>query len=250
MEQTDPLLKTEILRKIHHSLSLPHKQVVNPESDLMSPKFLAKFATRLKMFHANHGPTKKAGKYDFEHIFSDALNYAGNRARLNTTSDPVDITIDCRKGRKRPFQLKTEMSRIIKKEIVYISKFREGRFIRQCTTKPKLWDYIEEVLLPHIDEFEAIFLLRGMSEGKYVRYDLLELPSTTLKRIQHVPDHHIKIHKKKNKSYTIPIKEGRKTLMNFFFCGGVEKISIKDMPVTTCDHHATWWIEVGGKSFA
>jgi type II restriction enzyme len=235
-------LKTLILEEISDALDKPHKCHINPESDLMTKEFVDMFVARLKLHHAIHAPTKKVNKYDFEYIFNECANFASFPSKLNDEKTPIDIYVACRGDQERPFQLKTETAKNMKEDKIYISKLREARFIRQCKTKKDLLKHIQEVLIPHIQQFESIFLLRGRTENNFVRYDLLELPIIYLEQIKDVSMRKIKISHGKNKSYSIPVKMGKKHILTYYFCGGVEKISLKDLSVDTCIHHATWWI--------
>lgn len=238
--------KQHILSNVEKALNEDHTCWRNPKSWIVNDSFLDMFACCLKAHHATHSAKKRANKKQFEYIFEASCNWRGIEAVIEEKQKrPEDVHLlgDIQED----FQLKSEAAKNLKCEEIYISKYREARAIRDCTTKKKLIEFIHDVIIPHTQSYKSIFMLRSQKipRKEQVQYKLLEIPTEVVRSISGVKSQHIQIHRGKNKSYTVKtyIPGKKDFVMDWYFCGGVEKVSVKNLHIKSCLEHANWTVK-------
>jgi hypothetical protein len=152
------------------------EQTVEAPDMLFSPEFVEAIGDQLVL---HHGANEKAIKGNtFEHVFRNAAQAVGHTASIveNPNAPSADVFI----GDMR-FSLKTETAKRQSKTGVYIQKFMEARWIRDCDTPAELAAATAELIPKHLEQYDRIVLLRGQEESPdWVNYTLVEIPKDIL----------------------------------------------------------------------
>lgn len=236
-------IKQEEAKRFYDAIISPANYLLE-RSDFVNDDWAEIFGLRLNLFHADHLPGRKFGKEEFEHAFywtMQKFNYVCTRPESKVWPG-ADVTIDQFRGKKDyQLSLKTEASEKISSDLIYISKYREARAIRDCTNIKKMYDWIADELINYVSGHDSIMLLRCLpSEQQKYQYDLIEVPGELLCSIFSCFHDDIVEHRGKNLSYSVPIYKDGKEIMEWYFCGGVEKVSIRKLHVNACKLHCSW----------
>ena len=213
---------------------------ISSDSNLLVPKFVDDFSSRLIVHHAVHDD--KLTKKSFEFAFKSACVASGWNAVI--TGDPTNPGSDIVVNGVQ-FSLKTEAARSIKKRYITISKLMEARWIRNCQSKQDIAHEASTNISAHLEQYERIIMLRSFDfEPNFVNYDLIEIP----KRILFANISKLKMHDfsdiTRNGSSRADIFLDGKRVFSLRLDGSVEKITISNLDVDFCNHHGSWKIPI------
>lgn len=219
----------------------------------------------------------KLNKRQFEYVVVGACKSHDRDASIvqDTTNPGEDIIIG-----GTAFSLKTEAAQGIREEVIEISKLMEARWIREADTGEDFVDNIDAHVIPHLERYERIIMLRAFDvsvediknlnsnqlsllspkrtshlervddflqstrdANTYIRYDLVEIPPSLLMRMGVVPASEFKTDYKSG-SARVSITEDGQHLFQVFFDGSVEKVTVRNLRVSACDQHASWIVPV------
>lgn len=232
--------RVKMLTDIAQSLSQDVEKQINSCSDLVTEDFAEAFAGRILIHHALTASVMK--KKRFEYALQQTARAVGHDAVLSrsSTNPGEDIRID-----GVTFSLKTEAAKNIHPDKITISKFQEARWIRGCHTPSEFAEGTRRHVGRHLDQYERILILRvfEMEEnpmfGRRVRYDLVEIPLSVLRKVLDLPDEAFDEESKAGSSGA-NIREGERRLFRLTLDGSVEKVTIRSLLVDACIEHGSW----------
>ncbi len=213
------------------------EETVNPDSDLVTPRFAANFRNRLLIHHATNEAklTKKA----FEYALKGACEAEGKTGFI-TTSDTfsgVDVTID---GTR--FSLKTEASKDIKAEQITISKFTEARWIQQQMTLAELAREAVNRIPSHLNNYDRILVLRARAlSNTRLQYEIVEIPRDLLRRVAALTAADFSPRTAQGGSSARVTVDSRPAF-TLRLDGSDGKITIAGLQIAFCMRHASWII--------
>jgi hypothetical protein len=226
----------ELLYKMAKSLQSNITRSIAPGTDIVTDRFEKEFSNILLIHHATHKENLK--KKAFEFAF-DAASQAENK-KTEITNNPTlpgaDVIVD-----GTSFSLKTEGSINLNPDYIHISKLMEARWIRDCKN---INDYVRETtqrVFQHLSQYQRILILRSANDNDTVRYDLIEIPVELLKQVTTLKRKDFKPITKVGSTSAKVKKDGVDTF-TLTLDGSVEKITIQNLSVKSCIHHATWVI--------
>ena len=235
-----PVGRVKMLTAIAASLSNDVEQTINPESDLVTGDFAQAFAGRLLIQHALTASVMKKKRFEYALLqTAHAVDYVATLTR-SSTNPGEDIRIN-----DITYSLKTEAAKSIHPAKITISKFQEARWIRDCQTPADFAEGTRRHVGRHLDQYERILMLRvfRLSEesmsGKRVRYDLIEIPLSVLRRVLHLPDEAF-AEKSGSGSSSADVKDEGRRLFRLSLDGSVEKVTIRSLLVEACLKHGSW----------
>lgn len=229
-------LVLELVRALGHQA----KSSVNPESDFCDEDFSAQFVSRLKIYHALNDDVLK--KKTFEYAFARSLIGCGKVAIVteNTVLAGADVVVD---GVR--FSLKTEASKTISLRTITISKLMEARWIRECTDAQSISNYVRGNIIPHLERYDRILLLRAFKRVDSYRYRLIEIPLSLLLKVGDLDSSSFSP-RTKNGSSRASVYLGDTLAFNLSLDGSVEKVTISGLVESLCFLHGEWDVPVGG----
>ncbi len=205
---------------------------ISQVSDIVTPVFDARFIASLMVHHTIN--QHRLDKKPFEYAFRDALNADGRVARLDPseTNPGADIVID-----GVPCSLKTEGAKKISREYIVISKVMESAWMKGFGSLAEFHASIKTRIRPHFDKYQRMFMLRAF-------------PMEILRAVEKVPLAALGPITKKHGTSAV-VKLNGSPVWNLKFDGSDDKITLTDLPVIKCRHHASWrvtWNQVAGES--
>lgn len=217
---------------------------VADDSDLVTSDFADAVANFLLLHHAVYGSS--LNKEAFEFIFTVANRAAGRDAEPNRQrgSNTHDVRVQ---GTK--WSLKTEAGTDTKAQRVYIAKWMEARWIRECTNPAECAAAMARIV-EHGADYERIAALQAIRarEGTSTRYRLIELPKEEVARLPSL--HHRHFTKPGSKrsyganlprdpSATAPVDSPAERTLRVLLDSSVEKVRMW-FEVDACTVHAEW----------
>ena len=232
----DPI-QVELLTEVATVMLRRVEETVNPNSNLVTPRFAANFRNRLLIHHATNEAklTKKA----FEYAFKGACEADGKIGfiTLSDTFSGVDVTID---GVR--FSLKTEASKDIKAEQITISKFTEARWIQQQTTLDELAKEVASRIPTHLNNYDRILVLRARElSGSRLQYEIVEIPRDLLRRVSTLTATDFSPRTAQGGSSAKVTIDGRPAF-TLRLDGSDGEITIAGLRIAFCTRHASWII--------
>lgn len=192
------------------------------------------FSTRLAAHHASSGVALK--KENFEHILEQSFKRTGHDAKRTESMvhRGADLEVD-----GAHFSLKTEAAKGLNPKSITISKLMEARWIRELASPDDVPDQVKQRILPHLDEYDRIFMLRSYGDESKVRYDLREIPKEVLAEVANLKAEDFgKITKAGGTSANVNLN-GQKAF-KLVLDGSVEKVTVSGLDIDLCPLHA-WW---------
>jgi hypothetical protein len=236
-----PIGRVKMLAEIAKSLSHDAQQTINPESNLVSEDFAQAFAGRLLIHHALSASVMKKKRFEYALLqTAHAVDYSATLTR-SSTNPGEDIRIN-----GITYSLKTEAARNIQPGKITISKFQEARWIRDCHTPAEFAEGTRRHVGRHLAQYERILMLRvfalegGASVfGKRIRYNLVEIPLSVLRKVLHLPDEAYSEESSAGSSAANVEEDGRR-IFRLTLDGSVEKVTIRGLSVDACIKHGSW----------
>jgi hypothetical protein len=227
-----------IVWEIVDALRQPVRRNINPASDLCTPAFVESFENRLTIYHAlNEQPlTKKT----FEFTFAKAMADAGHISKVipDSTNPGTDVLID----EEMAFSLKTEAAKNISPTSITISKLMEARWIRDCQTGEDYQRHILERIVPHLQQYHRILMLRAFTdEPTEVTYVLAEIPRDVLLETANLTTDSFSPRTSNGSTSADVVCDGRR-LYRLSLDGSVEKITVRNLALTSCVIHGSWTV--------
>lgn len=214
-------------------------------SDLIREDFLDTnafeyFTTRLAIHHASSNIVLK--KENFEHILNNSFTRSGHDSSLskNAVNRGSDLTVN-----GKSYSLKTEAANSLRRDYITISKLMEARWIRDLRDLEDIPGSIRTKILPHFNEYEKVFMLRGYEVGKKIRYDLREIPQNVLRSVSDLRAQDFKPFTKAGSTRARCFLNNEEAF-SLVLDGSVEKITISGLNVKLCPLHAWWVLERPG----
>lgn len=212
----------------------------NPESELISNGFGASLLNRLRIHHATS--EEKFTKTSFEFAFKVASRFAGRRAykTIAHTHQGADIVVD---GER--WSLKTEGARNMSPDAIVISKFSEARWIRDCRNGEDFARETARRLGLHLAEYDRVLTLRSryVSEGRAVRYDLVEIPHEMLNEAVNLRPESFSQRTNSGSSSAKVYWRGSHAF-TLVLDGSVEKVTLRNIKISSCFTHASFIVPV------
>jgi hypothetical protein len=155
-------------------------EIVRSDStDIVDEPFADTFANFLLLHHAIYGGA--LNKESFEYVFTVANEASGRKATRNRLrgSNTHDLTVD---GVR--WSLKTEAGSTTSPNRLYIAKWMEARFIRECTNPAECAAAMRRIV-DHMDGYERIIALQAIMNKERTRtlYRLVEVPREQVVRL-------------------------------------------------------------------
>lgn len=150
---------------------MPVEARISPTSDIVDERFGIAFSNELIIYHATH--EQKLNKKTFEFLFKFASTEAGRSAQINKNSTQAagDVLVD-----GVSFSLKTQADAAARPAAIYIQKFMEARWIRECVDREDFQREAAARILAHASRYDRILVLRafdGPRSGTF-RYELVD----------------------------------------------------------------------------
>jgi len=234
--------RVKMLTEIGESLSLDVEQTFNKGSDLVTEDFAEAFAGRLLIHHALTASVMKKKRFEYALLqTAHAVDYEAVLTR-SSTNPGEDIRIN-----GTTYSLKTEAAKNIRPDKITISKFQEARWIRECHTPAEFAKGTRQHVGRHLDQYERILMLRVFELGedpkfgRRIRYDLVEIPLSVLRRVLDLPDEAFDEETNAGSSGA-NIKENGRRLFRLTLDGSVEKVTIRSLLVDACIEHGSWMV--------
>lgn len=232
----DPV-QVELLTEVATVMLRQVVEIVNPVSDLVTPRFAANFRNRLLIHHATNEAklTKKA----FEYAFKGACEADGKTSfiTISNTFSGVDVTVD---GVR--YSLKTEASKTIKAEQITISKFTEARWVQQQTTLDGLAAQAAVRIPAHLNGYDRILVLRARElPNTRLQYELVEIPQDLLRRVSTLTSADFSPQTAQGGSSARVTHDG-KLAFTLRLDGSDGKVTIASLQIMFCTRHAAWVI--------
>jgi hypothetical protein len=201
-------------------------------SDIATGAFVRDFGNRLLVHHATS--EELLNKKSFEFAFVASSRAAGRvAARIASTEDNphADVVVD-----EVMYSLKTESAASI--------RLMEARWIRECRNRADLVRGIQSKVVPHLESYQRIIILRVFSKTEgHVQYDLVEIPRDVLLEVRNLGASDFSALNDNNSSRA-DIKRNRRALFALRLDGSVEKVTIANLRVDACTVHATWTVKL------
>lgn len=232
----DPV-QVELLTEVAAVMLRRVEEIINPISNLVTPRFAANFRNRLLIHHATNEAklTKKAFEYAFKGA-SEADGKTGFITQSDTFSG-FDVTID---GIR--FSLKTEASKDIKADQITISKFTEARWIQQQTTLNELAREAASRIPAHLNNYDRILVLRARELSNVrLQYEIVEIPRDLLHRVAAFAAADFSPRTAQGGSSAKVMVNG-KPAFTLRLDGSDGKITIAGLQIAFCVRHASWII--------
>ena len=220
---------------------------VADDSDLVTPEFADAVANFLLLHHAVYGSS--LNKEAFEFIFTVANQAAGREAERNRQrgSNTHDVRVE---GTK--WSLKTEAGTDTKPQRVYIAKWMEARWIRECTNPAECAAAMSRIV-HHGSDYERIAALQAIraAAGTSTRYRLIELPKGEVNRLLELNHRHFtKPGSKKSYGANLPrdastnalVESPSERTLRVLLDSSVEKVRMW-FEVDACKVHGEWLVE-------
>lgn len=224
-----------LLLDIAKFMTRPIESYVNPESDILSPRFVANFSNRLLIHHATH--EEKFKKKSFEYAFHAASQAEERKSQIvasqvNPGADVIANGV--------AFSLKTEAAKGIQPQKIFISKLMEARWIRECAVGADFYRGIQEKVVPHLEQYQRIVTLRAFDlPGQRVKYDFVEIPRDVLLAVRTLRPESFSPRTKNGGSRAAVSFNGRQAF-SLNLDGSVEKIQVTGLDVSVCVLHGSW----------
>jgi hypothetical protein len=242
---------------LHMAKTMPGQveQIVDPNSDVVTPEFARYVASRLRIHHSTE--RNKLTKTIFESLFISASTAAGRDAKevANRTNPGEDILVN-----GIPISLKTEAAAGINQDRMTISKFMEAAWMRSCASVEDLARETVQRMTRHLSHYTRIFVLRAFDvPDSKIRYDLIEIPHTLLSRVSELQATDFTKRTRTGGSratmYTpsaqrtlVELPRGRGAGGDVAFTvvldGSDEKITIANLRTDLCKWHGSWTVTV------
>jgi hypothetical protein len=220
--------------------------VITPDSDVVNETFAETFQNFLLLHHAIYrGPLNKEA---FEFVFAAASEAAGRTALRNRSrgSATHDIRVDDVK-----WSLKTEAGVGLSSKRLYVAKWMEGRWIRECTNPAECAAAMTRVV-SHMDDYDRVIALQAIiaKDERSTLYRLIEVPKGHVQRLTDLGhEHFTKPGSRRSYGANLPIdpeagpvdRPGER-LLRILLDSSVEKVRMW-FEVDTCRIHATWQVE-------
>ena len=210
--------------------------------ELCTTEFLSEadfeyFGTRLAAHHAYS--SKMLKKENFEHALEQTFRRAGAKVdpQVGMTVRGADLGV----GGVR-LSLKTEGAAGLRRDVITISKLMEAAWIKQVRTREDIPDFIGKKVMPHFDNYERIFILRGYIDPdrpENIRYDLREIPKDLLQQIGRLTAEDFSDLTRTNTTRADVSVDGQRAFV-FRLDGSDDKLTINHLDVERCPLHA-WW---------
>lgn len=231
-------LLSEISEILNNEVSVTRTE----NSDLITPERAHIFGLRLQLFHHFTGQplTKKAFEYQLCNTFANT----GIKCEVmeNSTLAGADIFLP---EHDLKISLKTEGAKSTKKDKVSISKLMEARWFRGCRDSNTLNNLVNQYVIPHLNEYDRILTLRSFPSGSWVNYELLEIPKETLLALTELNQREI-LGWTNGGSANLRVNLRNREQYTLVFDASVEKVTLKNLDVRLCFHHATWRVPLNG----
>lgn len=223
-----------VLRMVR-AMQEPVEGYVARESDILQEDVATAFANQLVLHHATHD--ERLNKKSFEYLFKYANEAAGRTATINqnTTLAGADIVVN---GER--FSLKTQSDGGIKPHAVYVQKFMEARWMRDCETREALARELSARVGHHLTQYDRVLMLRGHKPaGGSVRYELLEIPKDVLGLMVSLTPEMLS-EKNTFGSAGADLHDSKGIAFRVLLDGSVEKVRIFNLRIDRCILHG-WW---------
>lgn len=221
--------------KLAHLLKLAEEPKINPDSDLVDLRFAKHFQMSLLLHHAHSA--QPLIKQLFEHKFLEACKARNWEGFIE--SSPVNPGRDIHSN-NTDWSLKTEAAKSSSKNKIKISKFCEARWIRECLEPKDFLQGISDHILPHLDRYDRIVLLKVTepTEGM-ISYALYEIKTDLLRLMANIQITDIS-RRSVNGSASSPVFLNGERAFSLRFDGSVEKITIEQINTKLCQLHCKW----------
>ena len=237
---TLPQSQVDLLLEMVEAFTSPVEQTLLPTTDFVDSAFADQFCNRLRIHHAT--TAEKFKKKTFEYAFVEASRHGGHDAEITSSATMAGADV-VRNGER--FSLKTEASANISSDSITISKFSEARWIRECSGPRDFCRETQSRIPRHLDEYDRVVTLRAIDqETSRIRYDLVEIPTDVLRRIEVLtPQDFSEPTVNGSSSADIRDSTGRR-LFKLRLDGSVEKVTISGLLIACCVTHASWTVAV------
>lgn len=241
LANTLPAEQVRLLVEMSHALQRPVVTNIKTGTDIATDAFAKDFAYRLILFHSMQEGTLT--KKTFEYVFCAASRAAGRTASLvkNPVYPGEDVHID-----GHGFSLKTESGASIRQEKIHISKLMEARWIRECENGDDFYQYVQDRVIEHLQQYERILTLRSFesTDPDQIRYELVEIPRSVLLRMAVLTKDDFSSRTSNGSSNANVKHEDGELLFVLSLDGSVEKITIRNLNIKSCKIHAEWIIKI------
>ncbi|MFE9285978.1 hypothetical protein [Streptomyces olivaceus] len=170
------------LRQLHtvesvvKGLHIPVQFIPGPATSMVDTPFAEEMSTLLSIHHSNH--EAPLNKKPFEYALKRCLVAQGHpESELNPA--PGESAYDVF-GDNQRWSLKTEAAKRLSPTQVRIEKFSEARWVREATTPELCATGVKERIIPHMEGYDRILLLRAETRTDRFVYALEEIPKSIL----------------------------------------------------------------------
>lgn len=226
-----------VIEEVVRALLCPIVSSVSATSDICTLKFVHAFQSRLIVFQAlnDDALSKKAFEYAFASAYREST---GKQVTVNRNSvmPGEDVVAD---GIK--FSMKTEADRSIRSEVLKISKLMEARWIRDCKTGREFLRGVQKNIVPHLNRYDRILVLRAIRAAGSYEYRLVEIPKTVLLQMQNLIASSFSDRTANGTTRALVMADGVE-LFSLRLDGSVEKVTIDRLRQDACILHGTWII--------
>lgn len=212
-------------------------------SDFASEEFCLYFGDILRMHHLTS--QENFTKDKFEHAVVAVIRQLGRDAHHAPRGFAGrDLVVD-----GKGWSLKTQGDRSIRKDELWISKFKE--LGRGDWTNERDLAGLRDGMLRHMDSYERIFTLRCLSANKSwpsatLAYELVEIPKALLREAANgtITMQHESRQTPKPGYCRVTDGQGRPKFELYFDGGTERKLQIKGLRKELCTVHASWTFTV------
>ncbi len=226
-----------VIGEIIHALLSPIKSQINGTSNICTSSFVEAFQSRLIVFQAlnDDALSKKAFEYAFANAYREST---GKEVIVNRNSvmPGEDVIAD---GIK--FSMKTEADRGIRSEFLKISKLMEARWIRDCKTGKDFLAGVQNNIVPHLNRYDRILVLRAFRAAGNYEYRLVEIPKTVLLEMRKLAASSFSGRTPSGSTRAI-VSAGGNELFLLRLDGSVEKVTVDRLRQDLCVVHGMWTI--------
>lgn len=214
------------------ALRRTYDEVINPQSDLMTPEFVQEIRSRLLTQHYFIGSPLTTETFDA--AFIAACDKAGRKVNFDpgATSRFWDTEVD---GEK--VSLKSSKAKGLRDSTLHISKLTEAAWIQDCRTATKRHEYTMELFKLYLNTVDRMYQLRYFVAK--AKYELVEIPMGLLANVLTVP-----VAEFNADGPTIGIPVGQKPPdLVLVLDRSDAKITLRHILKSRCIVHATWTLE-------
>lgn len=219
-------------RELVSALRTPLRESIEPESDLVTPLFAARFRASILTQHAFVGTPLV--DLTFERAFRESMIASG--AQVNNASGNTRRFWDCEINGQR-FSLKSTKARGLSRKKAQISKLTEAAWIQDCRTAAARRDKTRELFTTYFASVQRLVQLRYFENDS--TYELLEIPLALLKAVEQVPT---RCFQAEGPTIGIPVGQIPPDF-TLVLDRSDAKVTLRNILVSRCIVHARW--EVG-----